>query len=186
MAAPTSCTALIPDYIREAALSPIRLIQTTLLLLAVTLAGCGGLQALSPAPGATPQTSSSPQPVPTPASIALDVSAPAPGRGAVKGTLVAEDTSRPYVATLYLGRAIPPAQPGFPPMISFSEQSDPKAAQDPSSGAFGFKDVAPGTYALILWSPVGNKLIEKPGTKESVLVDVKAGEVSDLGTISIR
>ena len=171
-------------------LSPIRLTQTALVLLAVALVGCSGLPGPFPAPGAalaiaSPTGPSTPPMATTPSAI-LQMSTPQPDAGAVKGKLVYENTGQPYLATLYLGRAIPASQPGYPPMISFSDQTDPKATQDPSTGVFDFRGVAPGTYALILWSPVGNKIVEKPGSKESVLVEVRAGETSDLGTIPIR
>jgi hypothetical protein len=70
-------------------------------------------------------------------------------------------------------------------MIAVSPDSDPRATQDPATGAFVFKDVPPGKYALAIWTPVGDTIIQKPGSDEYLLVEVKAGEITDLGTVLV-
>jgi hypothetical protein len=149
-----------------------------------TSAPAGASQAESPlpAPGAGDmQAAQSPLPTPLPT-----VEVPTAGNGAVHGVLMTSNDHKPYQATLYLGRAIPPSDPKYGPMIGFSENVDPKAETDPTSGYFQFKDIPPGTYTLIIWTPVGSTAIEKPGTKEYLLFDVKVGEVTDLGEVLIQ
>jgi hypothetical protein len=91
----------------------------------------------------------------------------------------------PYLAEIYLGNAIQADQPDFEPIISFSQETDPKAIQDQGSGEFVFAPIMPGTYALVLWTPVGSTVLREPNSDRFLLFVVEAGETLDVGTIVI-
>ena len=133
--------------------------------------GPGDLEYLPPEPPTIPK---------------LIIPTPTGKYGIITGKLVtiADGEEAPYIGTLYLGSTIQANQPGFPPLISYSEQSSPKAAQD-ETGQFIFIDVPPGEYAILLWSPGGNIILEDPSTKQSKLINVNGGEIYDLETIVI-
>ena len=116
----------------------------------------------------------------------LVIPTPGSGKGVVTGQLlIGGEADHPYLATLFLASTIPPSTPDYPPMISYSEEDDPIAVQDVNTGRFLFSDVAPGQYAIIIWSPLGGfPLEDKDGT--SVLFTVNAGEVKDLGILPIK
>jgi hypothetical protein len=116
----------------------------------------------------------------------LVVPTPSSGKAVVTGILlIGGEDKQPYLATLYLGPTIPPSTPDYPPMISFSEKSDPLAVQDVDTGRFLFSDVSPGQYGMILWSPFGgNPLVDENG--DTILFSVNADEVKDLGIIPIQ
>jgi hypothetical protein len=193
--------------------SPLPIITMLILLAALLLAGCGQLDPapVEPAPaqteaaappaveaypaGATPtpfdynqdegypapETSAPPEQLPE----SLEIPEPAGDRGAVTGQLLTPGPGgNPYIGALYLASTIQSDQEGFPPIVAFSDQTDPVAVQD-QTGRFLFSDVPPGTYALVIWNPVASTVIEEPGTNDYMVFEVKAGEVTDLGVIGI-
>jgi hypothetical protein len=169
----TAQTTPPPLTVRTVTRSPEAIVAPTTAPAAPT-----ATQAESPLPA--PDAAASPLPTPLPA-----MPAPAAGMGAVHGVLITRSDHKPYQATLYLGRAIPSNKAGYGPMIAFSEDTEPKGEQDPATGVFQFKDVPPGTYALIIWTPVGNTVIEKPDSKDYLLVDVKAGQINEMGEVTV-
>ncbi len=116
----------------------------------------------------------------------LVVPTPVDGKAVVTGVLLVEgEAGKPYMATLYLASTIPPSTPDYPPLIAFSEQSDQLGIQDVDTGRFLFTDVAPGQYAIIIWTPFGGTpLVDESGN--SILITVNSGEVKDLGIIPIK
>lgn len=193
--------------------SPLPIVSFSILLATLLLAGCGQLEpapvetapsqaeaesppALEAYPAATtptlfdysqdegypaPETRAAPEELPE----SLEVPEPADGRGVVTGQLLTPGPGgTPYIGALYLANTIPSDQQGFPPIIAFSDQTDPLAVQD-RTGRFLFSDVPPGTYALVIWNPVASTVIEEPGTNDYMLFEVTAGEVIDLGVIGI-
>jgi hypothetical protein len=132
-------------------------------------------------PGPVVEEEKEDQPTPTP----LVIPPPGDETGVVTGRLVIAESDDPYYATLYLAGTIAPSDPDYPPLIGFSEQTDPKAVQD-ENGVFLFVDVPPGEYALLIWSPVGNVVIEDPEIDDYMLFNVEAGEVLDLEIIYIE
>jgi hypothetical protein len=116
---------------------------------------------------------------------ALPVVIPTPGDdlGVVTGMLLSSDTGNPpYLATLYLGNTINPDKEGFPPMVTLSEATDPKAVQD-ESGTFVFSAIKPGFYAILVWDPTVSKVIMDEKDENYFVFEVKAGELTDLGVI---
>ena len=128
-----------------------------------------------------PETSSPPEELPE----SLDIPEPASDRGIVTGQLLTPGPGgSPYIGSLYLASTITSDQEGFPPIVAFSDQTDPLAIQD-RTGRFLFSDVPPGIYALVIWNPVSSTVIEEPGTNDYLVFEVEAGEVTDLGVIGI-
>lgn len=115
----------------------------------------------------------------------LTIPTPEIDKGIIQGQLLTTDPEgEPYYATLYLARTIQSEQEGYPPIVTFSEEDDPSSVQD-KEGHFLFTSIPPGIYALAIWSPVSNIIIEDPDTQEYMLFEVKAGEITDLGVIII-
>ena len=86
----------------------------------------------------------------------LPVQTPSSGKANVTGQLLINGKGgKPYLATLYLASTIAPSDPKYPPLISFSEKTDPLASQEVDTGRFLFTDVEPGQHAIIVWTVYG-------------------------------
>lgn len=130
-----------------------------------------------PVPETTPYFSTLPD--------ALIIPTPEAGKGNVIGQALSPGPGgEPYYGSLYLARTIDSDKQGFPPIVAFSEATDPNAVQD-KTGKFLFANVEPGTYALLIWSPVAGTVIQKPDSEDYLLLTVKEGETLDLGIIGI-
>lgn len=177
-------------------------------VLAATLAGCGGApsptaQAIPASP--TPSLEAYPPPfTPTPASFveegypvpseappilqlpdSLELPTPSPEAGVVTGQLLTPGPGgEPYIGALFLAHTIETEQAGYPPIVAFSDSTDPRALQD-KTGRFLFAEVPPGTYALVIWSPVASTVVVDPETDDYLLFEVEAGKVKDLGVVPI-
>lgn len=116
----------------------------------------------------------------------LEIPEPPSDKGVITGQLLTPGPGgQPYYATLYLAHTIESSEDGgYPPIISFSEDENPIAQQD-KSGRFLFVDIPPGEYALAIWSPISSTIIQDPDTGDYLVFTVKAGEITDLGVISI-
>ena len=116
-------------------------------------------------------------------SVPIVVPTPRADLGIVVGKLLSTDNGNPpYLATLYLGSTIEADKADFPPLVSLDETTDPKATQD-ESGAFVFIDIKPGIYAVIVWDPYTSIVIQDEKKENYLTFEVKAGEITDLGTI---
>ena len=185
-----------------------------LIILTLFAAGCQADTTAKPPPSPSPTSAVGipgvegyPYPAPavsTPVSNAYDESYPAPeitpvviqlpeslvipepgkDTGIVVGQLVSGSDKQPVLGALYLARTIKPDEGDMPPIVAFSDSTDPLAVQD-QSGRFLFTDITPGIYALVIWNPVTSTVIQDEETKEYRLIEVKAGEVTDLGTITL-
>lgn len=121
---------------------------------------------------------SSPPPGPTP------ISTPVPTRGAITGQLIGRESGRPAGgAIVYLGN-ISYLQPDSIPVITMRQRASPHTMAD-ESGYFALLDLEPGTYALILWTPMNSSVIDDPETGETLLVTVEAGVITELGKITV-
>jgi len=109
------------------------------------------------------------------------------GKGGVIGRLVAGSADGPgYVGgDLYLGSLIPASDPQAQPMVSFSENVDPKAGVYQSDGNFVFGNIQPGEYALVVWNPVSSFVVELPDGGGMIRVKVEPNTITNLDTIVI-
>jgi len=107
---------------------------------------------------------------------------PEPGRGNVGGKLLDSTTKKPYEASLFLSKNLTADYPGYPPVISFSYQSNPRASQD-DEGNFLFKNIEPDKYVIVLYRPTGQEFIEDKETGLPILYEVKENQVLNLGVI---
>ena len=116
----------------------------------------------------------------------IDIPTPSKDSGVVIGRILVEGSREAYLgANLLLGEVVEADQPGYPPLIGFSEQSNPKAviAKD---GSFLFINVPPGKYGLVMTNLLSTSLIENPETGESLIISVDAGELIDLGELFVK
>jgi hypothetical protein len=116
-----------------------------------------------------------------------DYPAPQAGTGAVIGRLVAEsaDGSGYVGGDLYLARLVSASDPNQPPLVAFTQESDPKAVVYKADGTFAFTDIAPGKYALVVWNPTTSFVVESQAG-DLTLVSVDADKITDVGNIVIR
>jgi hypothetical protein len=115
----------------------------------------------------------------------LNIPTPESGNGIIVGQLLTPGPGgEPFYNPLYLATTIPASIEGYPPVIALSESDAPSSTQD-KEGRFLFVNIPPGTYALALWSPVASTIIQDPETGDYMLVEVREGEVLDLGVIGI-
>jgi len=119
----------------------------------------------------------------------VEIPTPHYDKGTVTGRLVLLENKDPYLAPgLYLGNYLRPEEErtNIPQVISLTIEIDPKAIQA-QDGTFVFKEVAPGKYGLIIWTPMNLLLVpDIISTKEELNIIVTAGEITDLGTIYIK
>ena len=113
-----------------------------------------------------------------------NIPTPSPDTGIVLGTLLQLGNNKdPYIAELFLGRAIDAQQPGYEPMIGFSRETDPGAVQNQNTGEFYFLEVPSGKYALIAWSPLTSFIFKNETSGEFLILEVEPGKVLDLGEL---
>jgi hypothetical protein len=168
------------------------LITLLLLMSLVLLSGCDTGQTpvpeateeeISQSPLATPTTEIEPSPTPTEEVQVVEVPSPSPDTGVVTGILLRGDPPEaPKVAILYLGRILT-ADDGTPVMAGVDKQIAPKSGVD-STGRFAFSDVPPGQYALVLDAISRTLILRNPTDATDLLIDVTAGEVTDLGKLT--
>lgn len=120
----------------------------------------------------------------------LTIPTPEKDTGIVFGKLVNSESQEPYLAPmLYLGRYIHPEEEveGMPRAISLTTEVDPKAIQA-QDGTFVFTNVPPGDYGLFIWTPMSLVLVKDSENvkNENVVVIVRGGKLTDLGTIEIE
>jgi hypothetical protein len=113
----------------------------------------------------------------------ITIPSPEAGQGTVTGTLLfSGEGAGPYYATLILAGTTDSGKAGYPPTITFSVEEDPVAVQD-QTGKFLFDNIPPGSYALVIWDPPVNPIIQNPDSDEYLIFDVVAGEITDLGEV---
>lgn len=143
--------------------------------LALLLAGCAGQAAPS---NTTNATSGAPAAAaPTPSSDKV---------GTVTGKLLnsnKQSTAKPMAeAPLYLGTILK-SQAGAEGLVQLVRENAPKTTVD-AQGNFVFTNVPPGRYGLMLDTPRGAILLNKPVTGENMVADVSGGQVFDFGELT--
>ena len=107
---------------------------------------------------------------------------PEPGKAVVSGKLLDSSSKKPYEASLFLSKNLTAEYPGYPPVISFSYQSNPRAAQD-DEGNFIFKNIEPGDYVIVLYKPTGQDFLKDENNELPQMYNLSANEVIDLGIL---
>lgn len=132
----------------------------------------------SPTPMPSPTPTSTPIPSPTP------IPTPIPTKGAITGQLIGRESGKPEKGlVVYLGE-VSYMQPHSIPVVTMKQQASPHTMTD-ESGHVAFLDLEPGTYALILWTPVMSFVINDPETGQGLLVAVEGGTITELGEITV-
>jgi hypothetical protein len=104
---------------------------------------------------------------------------PVPGQGVVTGVLIDQRTGQSAVKTiLYLE---PSWEHDVPPLLYGPLNNQPKTTSL-EGGQFIITNVPPGEYILALYSPIDILFYQQPDGS-AVLVQVKPGEVNDLGKV---
>jgi len=115
----------------------------------------------------------------------LEIPAPAEGKAVVKGqALTPGEGGTPYVGEIYLAPTVSSNDPSAPPLISFSPETDPRGTQD-NNGNIVFTNIAPGQYAIVIYSLGGTVIISDPVSGDTFLFEVAAGETKDIGVIAV-
>lgn len=183
----------------------VKLTSLLLSLIAVlVLTGCGGQE---PAPEATPTQAASAEaatemateavagvsplepasplaapasPLPSPEAEA----APTSDAGSIIGRiLVVKPEGEIEVADMIIGLAeVIRDENGVARVGGYEPSRAPRASTD-AYGRFIFNDVKPGTYTLILDAIVTQYQLADEKSGNTIMTDVKAGEVADLGTM---
>ena len=138
----------------------------------------------TPAPSPLAKPSTSPVATPVAPSQLMSPTLTDKSLGGVTGRLVLKSTGEPLGGyAIYLGERLP-ISPGDQYAITVQQNSSPHVEID-SSGYFGFSDVKPGTYALVLWSPIKSTIIADAKNPDKELeVVITAGQIVDLGTVA--
>lgn len=117
----------------------------------------------------------------------LTVPAPASNQvGVVTGKILrlppgATQGAAPFLADLYLGKVIA-STVGEEGMVELDQGSAPRGLID-AQGVFVFKDVPVGRYGLMISTPQGAVLLNKPPEGSAMVIDITGGNTVDLGEL---
>jgi hypothetical protein len=178
------------------------------LLIIMALAACASANSGAPMASSSPASSlvtvpsvalvspilSSPLPTPSPTHVIAEtmITAVVPegltkeeaaalgaqvGTGLIVGRLFNEATRRPAGGVwLYLGEVIGPED--NPQVIFDIGRAHVTISND--NGVFYFRDVPPGRYAIVIWTPATSFLLNQPNSEFTLLFSVAANEVKVL------
>jgi hypothetical protein len=103
----------------------------------------------------------------------------------VEVELISNKTRKIPEAMIYLSKNASEGQEGIPAILAFSYQSSPLGILT-ETGSFVFLNVAPGQYALTLWSPMAPPYFMKSADGNDYLwVNVEADKSLNLGKIEV-
>ncbi|MBN1260639.1 MAG: hypothetical protein JXB35_08160 [Anaerolineae bacterium] len=163
-----------------------RYIKALALIVLAFLVGCTptATDEASPAPTqsplTTPDTLDSPLPIVEDALPNWD-DEPAEGKSVIRGQI--ELTSGGVIlGEILLANTIPTNNPDIE-MLEIDQNNQIKAAFDRDTMRFIFPNIEPGKYGLVAWEPMSSQPLNDPETGETLFVEVKAGEVVDVGTL---
>lgn len=85
--------------------------------------------------------------------------------------------------TLFLG-VILPLNSGQAHLVNINPDQSPKTTIS-ADGGFEFSNIAPGQYALVLWSPLQSIIVPDPhDSQQDLLVTVTSDQIIDLGVLN--
>lgn len=105
---------------------------------------------------------------------------PLPGKAIVRGRILTSPTA--ILGELYLAKAVPTSNPDID-LLELDESQAPRALINRNTGEFAFINVAPGKYGIIAWEPMSSAPISDPMSKETLFIELRAGQVADLGEL---
>jgi hypothetical protein len=111
---------------------------------------------------------------------------PAPGldTGVVVGRLFSSKMDAPLSDMgIYLGEYTY-LTPGPEHLISVRQEGSPHTNTD-ANGYFAIVDIPPGSYPLLAWTPFTSYVVPDESGLQELVVEVIAGQVTDLGEIQI-
>mgnify|MGYP000706048733 CR=1 FL=1 len=158
-----------------------------MLMFVILLVGCGASEEETPTPLVSPLTQVSPVGTPVVDFAPTPVSPPSSGTGTVQGRLVDYETGVTELINglpLYLGSLVE-MDPGDSYVITMSPSQAPSTWVD-TQGYFAFTDITPGTYALVIWTPMNTWVLSDPETQNSILVTITEGQINDVGEIFVN
>lgn len=102
--------------------------------------------------------------------------------GVVEGSIMVNLKAgpKPLATTIIALAEVILDEQGKPKVAGYSASSAPRTISD-EQGFFKIENVKPGTYGLILDSVISSYLLADPVSGDSILLEVKGGEVTDLG-----
>jgi len=136
-----------------------------------------------PAPTTRPVVEASPTAA-APAPTAVPTSQP--DRGTITGALNREDKPDVSIpdADLFLAEIL--SGGGNTLSVAALDMNAAPKAKTGTDGHFTFVDVAPGTYTLVIRTPLGAMLIPDPDSGHDLLIPVKADKTVDLGQLYVN
>jgi hypothetical protein len=185
----------------------LRSIRFTLLLILIALLAACTAPTATPAPTATtvpgsepgdpgypaPENFEPPYPIESSGSEIFEQSvtpnAPPPvfstETGAMTITLVYPDGERPVRGQLFFAAStlpVPDLEGAFIPAL---DQLTNKSGHSDGVGVLVISEIPPGRYALTLLTPLGPILVENSSSKESIIFEIVANELTDLGEVAV-
>ncbi|MEM3433444.1 MAG: hypothetical protein QXP27_04665 [Candidatus Methanomethyliaceae archaeon] len=120
-------------------------------------------------------------------SLSLEVPTPSPGFGVVRGRLVAvAPSARAFLAgDIYLAPVIYTQGSTPIPFVRVKTGEDPKANLRNQANEFAIVDVPPGKYGIVLHTPVSDYVVSDEAGG-FLIIEVREGEVLDLGVVELR
>jgi len=151
------------------------LMQLGVLLMATQCGGVSPIAPVSPIPNTNPTEVALTTPQPLAPTAPLD-------KGVVIGILLTWGTDRPITdAQLYLAE-VAPADQGSDLPVAVRYPDSPTTSSD-SMGDFVFASLEPGSYALVLWSPLSSTLVKDGSGDSDVVFTISPGESIYLGAV---
>lgn len=104
--------------------------------------------------------------------------------GVVTGQIIvhAKDGDKPVNNMIFALAVVLRDEDGVAKVAGYDAANSPKTVTD-AQGNFLIEDVPVGTYTLILDAVLKSHMLSYPSTEETILVEVKAGEVTNTGLL---
>ncbi len=135
------------------------------------------LVAQADSPLASTQAAALPE-VERPEPVTSETTGAAVGQVLIAGAEGVRPATQVYVALA----ALIADKEGVPRVAGYDAAAAPRELTL-EDGSFVISDVPTGTYGIILDAVLTSVLLNEPGTERSLLIEIKAGEVTDVGTL---